>query len=783
MGKLNHSIYETIVRNMAEQVYVLDADINIVYLNPSAEKVTGCALDHIRGKRCYEIFGNNCFCKQACPAKKVISDGKPILRHENKLQTRDGLIMDVSVSVSPIYNNAIIDGVIMVMEDISALKDTERINITMLKELENEITIRKERESLLLRAERNWEDTFNAIPDLIMLLDDDHKILKMNEPMAKVLGIKPEDAVGKTCYNLVHKADVPLDGCPHNKLLEDGMEHKVEVYEKNMGGHILVSTSPLCNPNGKLIGSIHIARDMNDIKERDIQVREENEKTKAILSAIADGVTIQDREFKIIYQNQTLKDYFGEHTGEYCYHVYENKDEICDGCPVLQSFTDGCVHKSTRRVEIKDDTIIYFENTASPIRDAGGNVVACIETARDITDKKTLDIRLEQSHNRLLKILENMEAIVYVADMQTYEIIFANRYLKEVLNNNDLEGSICYKTLQSGQSSPCSFCINSKLIDERGTTAGVYTWEFQNTINKRWYYMQNRAIEWVDERVVHLQIATDITERKEIEEELKNLNINLERIVVEETQKRRQQEQMLIQQSKMASMGEMIGSIAHQWRQPLNAISLNIQDIKDAYEYGELNKEYIDNMVEISNEQVSFMAKTIDDFRNFFRPSKEKTVFNVVTSLKDILSMFTDIFEKSSIKMEIFYNNNDDLNCLGHPNEFKQVILNLINNSKDAIVMRRANDHEVCLKGSIKIDVKKEYQFIDITISDNGGGIPESIIDRVFEQYFTTKPSDIGTGVGLYMSKAIIETNMDGRLTVRNIEGGAEFKITMKDAM
>ncbi|MBV6340192.1 sensor histidine kinase [Candidatus Magnetobacterium casense] len=277
-----------------------------------------------------------------------------------------------------------------------------------------------------------------------------------------------------------------------------------------------------------------------------------------------------------------------------------------------------------------------------------------------------------------------------------------------------------------------------------------------------------------------LLIANNQLEKKT--HELGQLNIHLEGQVRNKINEIRQKEQILIQQSKMATMGEMIGSIAHQWKQPLNAISVNIQDIKDAYEYGELNSEYIDNMIATSNEQVDFMAKTIDDFRNFFRPSKEKIAFNVVNSLKEVLSMFKDVFNKDSVTIGIFYDNGSELKCIGYPNEFKQVILNIINNSKDAIVVKRGKDPKAFFEGKIRITVHKEDHAVVVRVSDNGGGIPELIIERIFEPYFTTKPSDIGTGIGLYMSKTIIETNMAGSLTVRNIEEGAEFKIIIKAA-
>ncbi|MBF0458522.1 MAG: hypothetical protein HQK99_11595 [Nitrospirae bacterium] len=123
---------------------------------------------------------------------------------------------------------------------------------------------------------------------------------------------------------------------------------------------------------------------------------------------------------------------------------------------------------------------------------------------------------------------------------------------------------------------------------------------------------------------------------------MKKLNANLQAMVIEETEKRRTHEQILIQQSKMAAMGEMIGLIAHQWRQPLNIIGITVQDIKEAYQYGELNEKYINMIVETAKSQVFFMSKTIDDFRNFFNPSKEKVCFDVKTAIDELLAMYPE---------------------------------------------------------------------------------------------------------------------------------------------
>ncbi|MBF0519298.1 MAG: hypothetical protein HQK92_06200 [Nitrospirae bacterium] len=259
---------------------------------------------------------------------------------------------------------------------------------------------------------------------------------------------------------------------------------------------------------------------------------------------------------------------------------------------------------------------------------------------------------------------------------------------------------------------------------------------------------------------------------------LEELNTDLTNRVEIEIKKRLDQEQLLIQQSKLASMGEMIGLITHQWRQPLNAIALNVQDLKDSYEYGELDEKYMNNSFVVTMNQIEFMTKTLEDFKNFLIPSKKKVQFDIKSNIEELILLFEHVFKKTDIDISINIVQGTVLLTEGYPNEFKQVLLNILINSKDAIISRRFTETE--LHGLIEINIgnNTEKDRIIVSIKDNGGGIADHIIDKIFDRYYTTKEKE-GTGVGLYMSKTIIETNMGGSLTVRNIDGKAEFLITL----
>ncbi|MBF0592909.1 MAG: PAS domain-containing protein [Nitrospirae bacterium] len=275
-------------------------------------------------------------------------------------------------------------------------------------------------------------------------------------------------------------------------------------------------------------------------------------------------------------------------------------------------------------------------------------------------------------------------------------------------------------------------------------------------------------------------VSKDITERVKREEDIRNLNKILEQKLKEETSLREQKEQLLIQQSKLAEMGDMIGAIAHQWKQPLTSISLIANEIEDAYEYGEMTGEYMKDCVIKILDQTKFMSKTIEDFRNFMKPSKVMSDFDIKEVIDDVLFMFEAMLRKSNVDV-LFEKDisSERYITTGYPNEFKHVVLNLINNSRDAICsIREKNLLSKDIRGKITLNLSSKDDKILLTISDNGGGVPYEIISKIFDPYFTTKPDEKGTGIGLYISKKIIE-NINGSLACKNVEDGAEFTITI----
>jgi signal transduction histidine kinase len=216
-------------------------------------------------------------------------------------------------------------------------------------------------------------------------------------------------------------------------------------------------------------------------------------------------------------------------------------------------------------------------------------------------------------------------------------------------------------------------------------------------------------------------------------------------------------------------MGEMIGNIAHQWRQPLNALAGLLVNIQQAYQYNELTADYLDDCVKNGGRLIQKMSSTINDFRNFFIPDKQAELFSAHEQINIAVSLVEAAFAMHNISITREVDN--DLMLTGLPNEYSQVLLNLLSNAKDAI--------NGCdgLEGKVTIRLYEHDGCGCVAIGDNGGGINPEVIGRIFEPYFTTKK--LGTGIGLYMSKMIIEQSMHGTITAENIDGGAEFVIVI----
>ncbi|MEG3639922.1 ATP-binding protein [Magnetococcus sp. PR-3] len=290
----------------------------------------------------------------------------------------------------------------------------------------------------------------------------------------------------------------------------------------------------------------------------------------------------------------------------------------------------------------------------------------------------------------------------------------------------------------------------------------------RNTLEHELLLHRDHLDSLVHSRTQALEQAMRDLAQKSSENE--RLNEDLAERVEVEVEKNRTKDALLIHQSRLAAMGEMIGNIAHQWRQPLSAVNLMLFNIKDLHSFGELSPERLYEKVERASHLLQSMSHTIDDFRNFFKPDKVKERFDLKQTVEHALSLVHSAMENHQIEMR-FTPPTQPVEILGYPRELSQVILLILNNAKDAIVEAGQE------KGVISLNLTQSDSEAILEVQDNGTGIPDEILDRIFDPYFTTKDDNKGTGIGLYMGRMIVMEHMQGLIEAKNQAAGASFSI------
>lgn len=287
-----------------------------------------------------------------------------------------------------------------------------------------------------------------------------------------------------------------------------------------------------------------------------------------------------------------------------------------------------------------------------------------------------------------------------------------------------------------------------------------------------WFaYMDRRREIEKDEAYHHLEIKSEALKEESVK--VQNLNATLEERVKKELQINRQKDQKIIEQSRLAQMGEMISMIAHQWRQPLAAISSTSSALELKAKLGKVDKDMVAKHAKNIEKYSQHLSATIDDFRDFFKTSKEFKEVSFDEIIHSVLLIVEVPITTKNITFKKDLNSKDKFRT--YPNELKQVVLNLIKNAEDILLEKKIRDALISIKTYSKNGT------YTLEVSDNAGGVPTNIIDKIFDPYFSTKLDKNGTGLGLYMSKTIVEEHCHGVLDVENIENGALFRITFTE--
>lgn len=335
----------------------------------------------------------------------------------------------------------------------------------------------------------------------------------------------------------------------------------------------------------------------------------------------------------------------------------------------------------------------------------------------------------------------------------------------------ELLGRKCFEVMHGMKSGSVS-CLHAKVIELGEPQTAEFTVEKLGGI----FEVTTSPMFNTDGQITAtVHVARDITEKRRHEEllaaqqkQLEEINNTLEIRITEAVAEQRKKDDILIQQSRLTAMGEMISNIAHQWRQPLNNVGLIVQNLQLAFKSNDLLVEEMDEDVAEIMKVLRQISETIDDFRNFFSYEEKPSTFFVNELVFRSLSFVEPSLKRKGILIEL--DEQPDIVVSGYPNEYMQAFLNVMLNARDALL-------EQVSTPLISIRISGETGRSIVTVRDNGGGIREDILPKIFDPYFTTKHQSTGVGLGLYMAKMIIEKKMHGTLTARNVNGGAEFRI------
>ncbi len=362
------------------------------------------------------------------------------------------------------------------------------------------------------------------------------------------------------------------------------------------------------------------------------------------------------------------------------------------------------------------------------------------------------------------RIIQNIEKKIKSINKKITKLIFILNEkntinTKQIINNTILETNSLNIYLSTLITNNLKRAISKKEANDRLFSTSTLMLVFLITLS--FIFMILISIIIINNfQELHYSLEENVARKTK---ELRALNISLESRVKKEVENSRKKDNIMFQQARLASMGEVLHNIAHQWRQPLGALMMIIQGFGSKFERGKLDEKFIRSSIDDALRLGKNMSDTLDDFRNFFIPNRAKQIFEVKKAINKSIELTKYQLEKEDISLE--FNSNITAKIYGFKNELIHVVLNLINNSKDILSSRENLD-----KKRILIITKQTKRKIIINIIDNGGGIKDDIITKIFDPYFTTKHKSMGTGIGLYMSKQLVERHMNGKIYCKSIK-------------
>jgi len=771
----------TLLESLAEGVVVIDSSGAILLVNARAGQMFGYSKQELIGKP-HSVLIPECFREvyeehvaQYFEAPRIGRTGQFL---ELSGLRRDGGEFPLEMSLSFI----------------------ETINGVLVLALVSDITLRKRAEEAV-RIEKDRAQNYLEIAAVILIvINADGIVSLINKKGCEILGYEKEEIIGKDWFDNFIPDPVRKEVRDVFRSIMKGEAELFEYVESTLltrnGEERLIAwkNTILQEETGETVATLSSGEDITERKRTENALLESEERFHTLANNIPQLCWMANPDGGIFWYNKRWYEYTGTTLDQMTGWGWQSVHDPEMLPQILErwkgSIATGKPFDMVLPLRGSDGIFRPFLTRVMPVSDHDGKIVRWFGTNTDITDQKLAEAALRESEERFRLLADAAPVLIWEGGPDAHCTFFNKHWLEYTGRNLDQElGDGWTQGVHPDDVEHCKDTYLSAVKDRRSFSMeyrlrrsdGEYGWVavtgvprlttggdlfgyigsgFDVTEKKRAQEVLKQANELLQQRV-----EERTKELSDAIEKLKN-EINERRSVQDEL---REKELLMIQQSRLAAMGEMIGNIAHQWRQPLNMLGLLAQDLAMTYKKGDFSTQYLEANVQKVMETINHMSKTIDDFRNFFRPDKQKTDFRILEIIEKTVSLLEGSLKAKQIRTAVVAASDPVVN--GYPNEFSQVILNIMINARDAFVTQHVTGP------AITIEIGTEEGRCVVTITDNAGGIPEEIIDKIFNPYFTTKGPDQGTGVGLYMSKMIIEENMGGTLSACNVDGGAQFRI------
>lgn len=755
---LLESIFEAYPASLA----IIDRDYKIVKTNINADEFKNINIK----QTCFEVFQEADSPCKGCHLKKIFETGTEIEHIKTNLINHK----KYKIKAFPVFDDK--GEIIYVAETIKDITEDTKLSIQYNKQ------------------QREMETLIKAIPDIILRIDI-NGIYKSYKPGTTSTKFHNEDLCGKSIYE-----NLPdhIASKVHENIVMALNEKRVVQYQYNYSDttdELYIEARYIPYNNEEVLVFLR------DITERVKSAK----KVKLLSNAIEQGntlVIITNKDNRITFANQAVLN-----TSEYTMEELENNSpDILESGLTPKNIIKDMNNLLSMRLpwrgilvnRKKDGSLFYALTQTTPVFDEQKELVSFVFTMEDITEHQKMMFKLKQKE-------EDYKTALKVANLGHWEIDAKTKVMSWSDETYNIFGFSTSKVEPSEQrfmdiisDDYKKYVIKNRKIclDNQIPFDITYSIKTPSGLLKYVRDKSRNIYNDMGELVKTVGIIHDITDYKAMENELKTLNEMLEKEIELETASRIKAEQIMFEQKKFIDMGQMINAIAHQWRQPLTALGLLVQDVEDMYSTQELTKEAIDENVKKCMELICHMSGTIDEFRNFFSPQKQKKEFSIIDEVMNTFDIIKDQLKVNGVSFEITckccgnnFHTNSETYCrpqdpcreskyLGYPGEFRQVLLNLISNAKDALTEGAGVEN-----GNIIVELSDDSKAYTLVVKDNGGGIPLHVMSKIFDPYFTTKEEGKGTGIGLYMSKTIIENHMKGKLLVANSDTGAVFRIIL----